>query len=79
MSKNKRQQLKREAAQALHNLDRAGQEIYTLHQHFAPVHPEHAQYLMLIAQSIKVIYDMILDFWDHSWGPHPDNIEAYRR
>jgi len=78
MGKTKRDMLKREVAQALHDLDRAGQNLHTLYTHFAPVHPEYGLYLQVIAESIQVTYEMLLKFWDHAWGPHPETYDHYR-
>lgn len=79
MGKTKHDLLKREAAQALNDLDRAGGNVYTLYTAFAPVHPEYAEYLKLIAENLQVSCDMILRFWDHAWGPHPTHFDGYRR
>lgn len=79
MAKSKHDLLKRETAQALHDLDRTGGNLYSLYQTFLPVHPDYAEYLKAIAENIQISYDMILKFWDHAWGPHPTTYDNYRR
>jgi len=79
MPKSTHDRLKRETAQALHDLDRAGNNLHSLYKKFVPVHPEYADYLKVIAGLISTSYDMILDFWDKAWGPHPDTFDNYRR
>jgi len=78
MTKRHRDQLKREAAQALHDLDRAGANLNTLLVQFEGVHDDYATYLLLIMKNIQATRVMIIDFWGHAWGIPPDNFDSFR-
>jgi len=78
MPKRKRDYLKRTAAQAYHNIERALGNIYDLHQEFEPHHPDYAQYLELIARNLIMSQRFILDFWKKAWGKIPKSLDSYR-
>lgn len=79
MGRTKRDQLKRELAQALHHLETASNDIGTVWQQFDGVHDDYAQLLVAIGQMIKVVQKHILEFWVLAWGKLPPDIESYRR
>lgn len=79
MAKTNRDYLRRNLAQALHNLEKAEACLGPVWTEFEPVHPEYAASLLLIGQTIKSIRESILKFWLWAWGKLPDNIDGYRR
>ena len=78
MAKGKRQALKRRMAQAHYGVDRSLAKIQDLHTMFSEQHEEHAEYLMLIAATLVQAQEMMLNFWLHSWGKLPENLDTYR-
>lgn len=78
MTRPERRKLKREMAQALHNIDRCLGNIQWLHERFEPSHPEYAQLLEAIAQTAIVSKHLMIGFWDKAWGPIPDDYNTYR-
>ena len=79
MGRTKRDILKRAMAQAVHHNHVSQERVYDLLEVFQAQHPEHAAYLASIITSLDIAERMMLDFWDRSWGPHPDNIDVYRQ
>jgi hypothetical protein len=78
MPRKKRERLKRIMAQAHYHADESIRRVAQLHDMFEPVHPTHAEYLMLICQSIYQSQEMMKDFWQKSWGVWPKNLEVYQ-
>lgn len=75
----KRKKLKRKAAQALHNTDKATVDIAELQQIFDDGH--HEEYVKLLETIIGqyvIARQLIERFWEYAWGPLPDNPDVYR-
>jgi len=79
MGRTKRDQLKRELAQALHHLDTASNDVGTVWNAFDGVHEDYAGLLLAIGQMIELVKRHILEFWQLAWGKLPPDIESYRR
>jgi len=78
MGKTKRDQLRRELAQALHHLAIAKADIGTVWTAFDGVHYEYAASLELIGSAVGALEQSILVFWEWAWGTVPENIDSYR-
>ena len=78
MPKGKRELLKRQAAHAYNNLNRAAAHLIVLHERFEGTHPDHAEMLASIIQSALMTANLVKDFWVHTWGPFPCDIEKWR-
>ena len=78
MPKKKRDVLKKIASQAHNDCERCLHRIKQLHEIFAPVHPDYAEFLLQIAQGVMMIEDMIEDFWRNAWGTVPEDFNSYR-
>lgn len=79
MARTKRDQLRRELAQALHHLDNASNDIGTVWTAFDGTHDDYAKLLLAIGQMIQVVQQHILEFWVLAWGKLPPDVEVYRR
>lgn len=77
MSK-KRRDLKRLAAHAHNDLDRALYNLKALHDEFEGIHEDHATLLQNMAEGLMVAQDGIKTFWRLSWGKPPDKIGSYK-
>ena len=78
MPKTKRDILKRKLAQSYNLLDNALVYIRELEEIFRPVHPKHADMLVLIANVIIQAQEFMMQFWEISWGKRPRDIDAWR-
>lgn len=78
MARTKRDQLRRELAQALHHLAIAKEDVGTIWAAFDGTHEDYAASLLLIGQGIETLEDAIKKFWQWAWGSVPDNIDSYR-
>jgi len=78
MPKNKRDQMKRELAAAINHLVSAQEMVGRLFDRFDNVHPDYAEFLVLIGQSMGCLVNYCLDFWRLAWGKVPDDINIYR-
>jgi len=78
MPKTKRDILKRKLAQSYNLLDTSLEYLRELEEIFRPVHPEYADFLVLIAQNIIVTQEFMMQFWEKAWGKRPRDIDAWR-
>jgi len=77
MPKTKRDTMKRWLAQAVnHNV--SGQKLIgRLFGLFENVHPDYAELLVLIGQSMSITEQLMRQFWVLAWGPLPDDLKKY--
>lgn len=78
MPKTKRDELKRKIAQVYEHLSRGIIYLGELHVIFEPVHPEHAQMLMLLAQALTQVQSNIEVFCIITWGKVPKHFDRWR-
>lgn len=78
MPKTKRDLLKRKVAQVYEHLEYCLVYLAELYTIFEPVHPEHAEMLMLLAQATTQIQENIKTFCIITWGKIPKHFDRWR-
>lgn len=78
MPKTKRDILKRDMAAAINHLVSAQQLVGRVFDQFDQVHPDYAEFLVLIGQSMEVSNRLMRDFWGLAWGKVPEDVNVYR-
>lgn len=77
MSKARRD-LKRMAAHAYNDQERALYNLKLLHDQFKEYHPEHTDLIESLAAGCMVVQDGIRRLWEVSWGSPPEDIAGYK-
>jgi hypothetical protein len=78
MPKTKRDFLKRDVAIAVTHIEEAQIRLLELKEVFAPVHPEQAQMLEAILQSLEMSISFISDFCMKTWNTLPATWDLWR-
>jgi len=76
--KTKRDDLKRQAAHAMNNLDRATVHLFNVEQTFEGVHPELAEALKAAIVGIDTVKAVVENFVIAAWGKLPDDWQKWR-
>jgi len=74
----KRRRLKRHVAKAYNDCDRALENIKKLHDLFDGVHKTEADSLVIMAEGLLSVQEMLKAFWTVCWGGVLDSFEGYR-
>lgn len=78
MPKKTKDFLKKDAAQATHNLDRALADIRDLEVRFRGVHDDYADYLSMIAILIMQAQEEVYNFAKLAWLTDKEALDTYR-
>lgn len=78
MPKKTKDFLKKDAAQATHNLERALADIKDLHDRFAGIHDDYAEYLQFIAILIMQAQEEVYKFAKLAWLTDKEALDTYR-
>jgi hypothetical protein len=78
MPKTKRDMLKRQVAHAYSNCFRAQIHIASVWQQFKDVHPEDAEALNVMLQTLELTIDMLEKFANKAWLLDASEIEEWR-
>ena len=78
MPRTKRDQLKRELAQVLNNLDMAAYGLAYFVRLFKEPHPDMAKYLETMCKQVLTLKEAGLTFWEWAWGKKPSDYNIWR-
>lgn len=78
MPRNKRQQLKRELAQVLNNLEKSAYGLAYFVELFKKDHADMSEYLEATCKQVLTIRESLLDFWGLIWGKRPSDPDIWR-